>query len=88
MKLKPITRQRIYDSLEATGTNAKTVAKIRKKLKANRQTAYMAKGKKFTAIIIGDNIGMAKRATYADMADDYNEDRAIAICISRMWGKQ
>jgi len=87
MKLARIKKERIFEALVLNGSNDKAIERVTRALKGRRRI-YIAQGVKFTAILCGDNIGIAKRVTYSDMADDYNEDRAIAIAASRLLATQ
>jgi len=85
MKPQNISRKRVLEALENNGTNAKAIAKVKRKLKKGKHIKLgVDKEKKFVVIQCDGRVGVAKRATHAKLADEFNLDRAIAIAVSRL----
>jgi len=83
MKLRPITRTAILEAMERNGTRRDVMMRFRSQT-VGRQPLVATDGR-FTIIVSGEDVGVAKRTTYAGRRDKDNPDVGLAIAATRLW---
>ena len=84
MQLRTIHMDDVIGALWRNHTKLSKVTKVSDVLIANGRQALWASDDKWTVLVCGDRVGVAKRATYARMSDPPRPDVGLAIAASRL----
>jgi len=82
-KEKEISREEVFEILEAQVKSKKTLKKLKKKIKP-RKKIFVMLGSKLTTVRHDGKIGWAKRKTLLPDADDYDMHVGVTIAITRL----
>jgi len=83
MKLRPMDTRVLFDVLRANGTRKAKLYEIDEVVGA-RDRVLVAQDDRWTVVVAGNRVGVAKRATYARMADAPSEQVGLSIAASRL----
>ena len=81
MKLRSMSKQAVLAHLKRNGTRPERVDEIASKL---AERPRVASDGRFTVIVSGDYVGVAKRATYGPMMDAPSKQVGLSIAASRL----
>ena len=83
MELRPMDTRALFDVLRANGTRKSKLHEIDEVVGA-RAEVLVAQDERWTVVVAGDRVGVAKRATYARMADAPSKQVGLSIAASRL----
>jgi len=82
MELRNIPKRTVVAALRLNGTRPELVEHIEQQM-GKKHLRWAADGK-WTILVCGDTVGVAKRATYARMADEESVAVGLSIAASRL----
>lgn len=85
MKLEPMDTRTLFDALRANGTRRAKLYEIGE-IVGSADTVMVASDSRWTVVVAGEHVGVAKRATYARMADEPSAQVGLSIAASRLGG--
>ena len=82
MKLRDAKKQAVVAALRLNGTRDRKIRSVERRI--GKHHVKIGMDGKWTVVVAGDRVGVAKRATYAKMRDEENVETGIAIAACRL----
>jgi len=81
MKLKSISHENLLRNILSTGISKAKYEEIKARMAG--EVILFSNDTKFTVVVVGNLVGIAKRCTYAKKKDEMSISRGLAIATSR-----
>jgi hypothetical protein len=81
MKLRTVSTKTVLGAMRELGTRDAVVRRVERRLNGE---CLVATDSKWTVVLSGGRVGVAKRCTYARRSDEYDRDTGLAVAASRL----